>query len=28
MEHQDGTKPTEFKVMSAEERKWLEEAMK
>jgi hypothetical protein len=28
MEHQDGTKPTEFKVMSAEDRKWLEEAMK
>ena len=28
MEHQDGTRPTEFKMMAAEDRKWLEEAMK
>ena len=28
MTHQDGTKPTEFKVMSAEDRKWLEAALK
>jgi len=28
MEHQDGTKPSEFKMMSEEDRKWLEEAMK
>ena len=28
MEHQDGTKPSEFKMMSEEDRLWLEEAMK
>jgi hypothetical protein len=28
MEYQDGTRPTEFKVMSPEDRKWLEAALK
>ena len=28
MEYQDGTRPSEFKAMSAEDRAWLEEAMK
>ena len=28
MQHQDGTRPSEFKAMSTEDRKWLEEAMK
>ena len=26
--HQDGTKPSEFKAMSEEDRKWLEAALK
>jgi len=28
MDFQDGTRPSEFKVMSKEDRTWLEEAMK
>lgn len=28
MQYQDGTKPSNFKQMSKEEREWLEEAMK
>ena len=28
MQYQDGTKPSEFKAMSKEDREWLEEAMK
>jgi len=28
MAHNDGTKPSEFKMMSPEDRKWLEEALK
>ena len=28
MSYQDGTKPSEFKAMSKEDRDWLEEAMK
>ena len=28
MEHQDGTKPSDFKAMSEEDRKWLEAALK
>ena len=28
MSHQDGTKPSEFKAMSEEDRKWLEAALK
>ena len=28
MQYQDGTKPSKFQEMSAEDRKWLEEAMK
>jgi len=28
MEHHDGTRPSNFKPMSPEDRKWLEEAMK
>lgn len=28
MTYQDGTKPSQFKEMSKEDRKWLEEALK
>ena len=28
MQYHDGTQPSDFKQMSAEDRKWLEEAMK
>ena len=28
MEYQDGTRPSNFKAMSKEDRQWLEEAMK
>jgi len=28
MDYQDGTKPSQFKEMSKEDRKWLEEALK
>jgi len=28
MQYQDGTAPSQFKEMSAEDRKWLEDAMK